>query len=197
MKLIKLFTAALVSSSILFSCSDNTAASANNNTAAASADNDGTFTGDYSLAYTIDGKHTAIKNILKKGGKNIAALFINEVTNDDAHGMIKLELTNELSAEFFEFHVANKGSTNILHYTPSFSDNQNKAVYLSQTGFRGISHPANFYADSVTVTISSVSASHVTGTFSGKFISDEQDKSQTVFISDGSFDVPIKPETNN
>jgi hypothetical protein len=147
------------------------------------------------LTYTIDGKQTAIKNFLHRDGKNFIALFINEVTNDDAHGILKLGLTNELTAEYFEFEVANKGTTNILH--PSLGDTKNNGVYLSHTGFHGITHPANFYADSITVTINNANASHVTGTFSGKFITDEEVANKDVMISDGSFDVPIKPKTNN
>src|SRR5215475_14267312 len=162
MQLIKLFIAFLLSSSILFSCSDNKTASVTNNAAAASTNNDGDYAGNSSLTYTIDGKKTAIKDYLKKDGKNFIALFINEVTNDDASGMLKLGLTNALTSEFFEFKVANKGSSAILHYNPGLNYTKNQGTYLAYKGFRGVQHPANFYADSVTVTVNSISASRVT-----------------------------------
>lgn len=199
MQLVRSFIAFLLSSFIIFSCSDNKTASTANNSATASLSNDGTYDGKWSLTYTIDGKRTAIKDYLHKDGKNYMALYINSVTNDEAHGTLKLELTNELTAEFFKFRVVNKGTTNIPRYNPSIDDtHMNNGVYLSHTGFRGISHPANFYADSVTVTINSIDASHVTGNFSGNFITDEgQDGHHSVMIADGSFDVPIKPEASN
>ena len=49
----------------------------------------------------------------------------------------------------------------------------------------------NFYADSASVTITDISATRVSGKFSGKFTEDKSDGGATVEITDGSFKLPF------
>jgi hypothetical protein len=160
-----------------------------NSTSAASASSgDGGFTGDGSLAYTVDGKTTSIKTTLVKNGANMVALFVNDVKNDPATGIVKVEITNYLTYEVFKFKVANKGATSIMHYSPSFNDTKIEGEYMSPKY-------ENFYADSATVTISQLTDARVAGTFSGKFINGNHNKS--VELTNGSFDIPIPPAKAN
>jgi len=84
--------------------------------------------------------------------------------------------------ELFDFVVADKGTTNVVYYTPSFEEDKVRATYMSSKGH-------NYYGDHVSVTISELDAAHVAGTFSGTFAAE----GKSVTITDGSFDLPIRP----
>ncbi len=196
MQRFKLFIVLFFSAFSLFACSNNSSTSANKDNSSNFTSNktgDSTYAGKSSLAYTIEGKHHAIKDFLNKGdGKYLMALFLNEVkTKPD--GMVEINLTNELSKEVFNFLIENKGSTTILHYTPSLSDFANKKSY---SGNYMSPTYKNYYADSVTVSITNINATNVAGTFSGKFLSDD-DKPVPLLITDGSFDVLFTKDKGN
>lgn len=190
MKHLKALSAILFLSGLLFACSNNNAAtSSNKNDAATTQVNSGdtTYEGKSSLAYTVNGRHVAIKDYFQgKDGKNHGALFINEVKNDPP-GRVKITVTNELTYEVFNFSVADAGSTEILKYSPSLSNfidkSANAVTYMSPKY-------TNYYADSVIVQITNKDALHVTGTFFGRFISGDN-KPASLEITDGSFDVPF------
>ena len=159
-------------SCILFACSSNSSTSAGNGgTTSATSDNSGggSSNGYGSFAYTIDGNKVAVKS-----------LYINEVKNS-ADGRLKIEVTNTPTSEVFKFLVAHVGTTTILHFRPSFTETKNQATYMSHKY-------KNYYGDSVIVTITGNDASHVAGTFSGKYLSDDN---SPIEISEGSFDLPI------
>ena len=50
----------------------------------------------------------------------------------------------------------------------------------------------NLYSVSLTVTITSINNSRITGTFSGTFKADKSDGSETANITAGSFNLPFK-----
>jgi hypothetical protein len=131
--------------------------------------------GEGSLAYTIDGN----KNVIKRPASSI---YINEVSHNAAKGSVRVRVTIFPSAELFDFIVADKGTTNVLNYQPSFGEEKVVATYLSHAA-------QNYYGQNVSVTINTVDATHITGTFSGKFVSDEH---KSVTVTDGSFDLPMK-----
>lgn len=191
MKHIKLLSAIIFSICLFSACSSGSPKT----TAKESLSNtgDSTYTGNSSFAYTINGRHVAIKDFMHNGdGKNWMALFLNEVKNNAVTGMVKLNVTNELTHEVFNFSIGNTGTTHILHYRPSLSNfannKSNTADYMSPKY-------KNYYGDSVSVTITSVDAKHVTGTFSGKFIS-EDEKPISLEITDGSFDVLLTQDNS-
>ncbi|HEY5370574.1 MAG TPA: hypothetical protein VIJ75_16435 [Hanamia sp.] len=54
----------------------------------------------------------------------------------------------------------------------------------------------NYYGDSVVVTITDINATHVAGTFHGKYLSDDK-PSVPLEITDGSFDLPFTKDKVN
>lgn len=186
---LKKISALILSASLLFACSNNnsvTPAKGNAPNSTSSNSGDSTYTGENSLAYTINGRHINLKDFMHDGdGKNWMALFLNKVKNDPSTGMLKVNLTNELTKEVFKFSIANSGSSSILHYSPSLSNFTNKkskeADYMSPKY-------KNYYGDSVVINITSINATRVAGTFTGKFLSDD-DKPVSLEITDGSFDI--------
>jgi hypothetical protein len=147
---------------------------------------DSTYSGDGLLSYTVEGRKVNIKTTLHTDGKNFIALYINEVDKKDG-AMVRVNLTNYLTQEVVNFFVADKGTTHILHYTPSFT-NGNTAQGEFMLKYN------NYYAEDATVQITALDNAHVAGTFSGKFISHSK---KTIQIINGSFDVPYKsPKIN-
>ena len=143
---------------------------------------DSTYFGNAVVSYTINGKKTTIKNILQTEGENIKALHLNVVSLMPKQGLVRVNFTNSLTHEVFEFVVADKGKTVIQHYRPKLTvQEEKKAAYMSQK-------LVNYYADNCTVTIIQADAKHVIGKFSGSFVADDKTK---IYIKDGSFDIPI------
>jgi hypothetical protein len=152
---------------------------------------DSTYSGDNMFSYTFNGRKVTIRDIMHDGdGKNWMALYLNHVTNDG--GMVSIEITNQLSKEVFNITVPNSGTTRVSHYTPSLSNFSDKKTNMAEF----MSHYKNYYGDDVTVTITSIDATHVAGTFSGKYLSDG-DKPVPVEVTDGKFDLQFtKPDGN-
>lgn len=184
MQRLKLFFVIIFSASLLFACSSNSATSAGKGgTSNATSDNSGggTSNGNGSFSYTVDGNKVDVKSLYVNGVKNIA----------DGH--LKIEVTNSPTSEVFKFSIANTGTTTVLHYSPSlsnFSDKKsNEAEYMSPK-------LKNYYGDSVIITITSIDATHVAGSFSGKYLSDDN-KPVPLEITEGSFDLPFTKDANN
>jgi hypothetical protein len=130
--------------------------------------------GNGSLAYTVDGTRTVVK-------RPSSSIYINEVSHNLAKGTVKIKVTIFPAGELFDFVVADKGTTNVVHYTPSFEEDTVGATYMSHAG-------RNYYGDHVSVIISALDATYVAGTFSGTFTAE----GKSVTITDGSFDLPIR-----
>ena len=146
---------------------------------------DSTYSDNGQLSYTVEGRKVNIKSYLNTNGKNFIALYINEVAKKDG-SMVRVNLTNYLTQEVVNFLIADKGTTPIIHYMPSFT---NKTTAQGEFMLKY----DNYYADNATVQITVIDNKHVAGTFSGKFISDSK---KTIQITDGSFDVPYKDQKN-
>jgi hypothetical protein len=154
---------------------------------------DSTYSGDNMFSYSFNGRKVTIRDFMHDGdGKNWMALFPGHVTNDAAAGVVSVDVTNQLTAEVFKFNVTNSGTSKVLHYTPSLSSFNDKKATMAEF----MSHYKNYYADDVTITITEINATHVVGTFSGKYLSG--DKVQVpVEVTDGKFDLRFtKPEGN-
>ena len=184
MQRLKLFFVIVFSACILFACSSNSSTSAGkdstSNTTSGNSDG-GSSNGNGSFSYTVDGNKVDVKSLYVNGVKNIA------------DGRLKIEVTNTLTSEVFKFSIANTGTTTVLHYSPSlsnFSDKKsNEAEYMSPK-------LKNYYGDSVTITITSIDATHVAGSFSGKYLSGDN-KPVPLEITEGSFDLPFTKDANN
>ncbi len=143
---------------------------------------DSTYFGNAVVSYTIKGKKTTIKNILQTEGENIKALHLNVVSLIPKQGLVRVNFTNSLTHEVFEFVVADKGKTVIQHYKPKITvQEEKKAAYMS-------GNLVNYYADNCTVDISMADEKHVVGKFSGAFVADDGSR---IVIKAGSFDIPI------
>jgi hypothetical protein len=180
-----------------FACACNNAASNDGAKKSASGSSSGsgsdsTFEGASSFSYTVDGRHVAIKDMLHNGdGLNHMALYLNKVTNNAATGIATIHITNELTSEVFKLSAANNGSTSIENYRPSLdnfaAEKTKEATYMSPKYI-------NYYGDAVTVTITDINATHVAGTFSGKFSADRGKNQGSVNITDGKFDLQYKDD---
>ncbi|HVY74624.1 MAG TPA: hypothetical protein VG890_07325 [Puia sp.] len=175
---------------LFYSCNNSSANKTNTSDATASASSANTTAADENLAghegsfsYTVNGERVKAINYVQH-----ANLFINEVSNDAASGMLKIEVTTNGSS-VFDFEIANNGTTSIGKYHPSlsgFADKKTKeATYMDGKTYN------NLYSDSATVTITSISSSRVSGTFSGTFAQDKNEGNQTAKITDGSFNLPF------
>ena len=185
-KLIIVFAIAIV----LFSCNSNSSSDKAKASAVKSTSSESNTAEDQDLtgtqgifSYTVKGEHIVAKNYVQSSN-----LFINEVTNDAANNMLKIEVTPETSS-VFDFNISNTGTTVITNYSPSlgnFADKKSKvASYMEGKTYK------QFYGDSVTVTITSINNSRVTGTFSGTFKATQDDGGATLNITDGSFNLPF------
>src|SRR5215467_9299648 len=70
---------------------------------------------DGSFSYTINGERVETANNVQH-----ATLFINEVSNDAANSMVKIQVTCG-GSNVFDFNINNSGSTTINDYRPSLS----------------------------------------------------------------------------
>ena len=191
MKNIKSILIIIFSASIILSCTGNSSSKNKINTDAQTnvpdsktTPSDLNLTGNHGIfSYTVKGKHIVARNYVQNSN-----LFINEVTNDPANGMMKIEVTCETS-NVFDFEINNSGATGITNYSPSLggiTDKKTKvASYMEGGTYK------NYYGDSVTVTITSIDASRVSGTFSGTFKAEKDDGGAIVNITDGSFNLPF------
>jgi hypothetical protein len=143
---------------------------------------DSNYFGNAQVSYTIRGKKTTIKNILQTEGQNITALHLNVVSLFPNEGLVRVNFTNSLTHEVFDFVVADKGTTIIHHYKPSITmEVEKRAAYMSEK-------LVNYYADYCKIEITAADEKHVAGKFSGQFIADDGSR---IKIRNGRFDIPI------
>jgi hypothetical protein len=146
------------------------------------ANPDSTYFGNSVVSYTINGKKTTIKNILQTEGENIKALHLNVVGLIPNTNLLRVNFTNSLTHEVFDFVVADKGTTVILRYKPKITvQEEKKAAYMS-------GNLVNYYADNCKINIIIADEKHVAGRFAGQFVADDGSR---ITIKDGSFDIPI------
>ncbi len=144
---------------------------------------DSTYSGDAQAAYIIEGRKVNIKSNLQADGQTIIALHVNQVIRIEKTNFVRVNFTNSLTHEVFDFVIADQGRTVVRHFKPRLTNGDKiKAVYMS-------SDLVNYYAETVKIAVTSMDARHVTGTFSGKFIADD---GKAIHISSGHFDMPFK-----
>jgi hypothetical protein len=189
MKQIKLSLIIIFSTCLLFSCTGNNSSENKTNTSVPSdiktASSDANLTGtNGSFIYTVNGTSISTAN----DGSGPASLYINEVSNDAANGMLKIKVTCG-GSNVFHFDVSNSGTTIVSNYSPTlsgFTDKKTKgAEYMDGKTYR------NLYAVSVTITITSINDSRVSGTFSGTFKAEQSNGGATANITNGSFNLPF------
>jgi hypothetical protein len=117
-------------------------------------------------------------------------LFINEVSNNAAKGVVRINVTNfgKNPAEVIDILAHNKGATAVSHSegggSPFSSDSFAEIMIQNQ------SH----YADVADVNITQITADYVEGTFSGKFTGERSlsdTSKETITITNGKFHLPF------
>src|ERR1700733_7152890 len=89
------------------SCANNSSAA----TGAPASGNDG----EGSLAFTIDGTRTVVK-------RPASSLYLNEVSHNAPNATVKIRVTIFPAGQLLDFVVADKGTTNVVNYKPSFGE---------------------------------------------------------------------------
>lgn len=151
-------------------------------TATASASNSAPANGATYVSYQADGRPVMIT------GNH---LFINEVSNDAAKGVVKIAVTDfgKNPAEVIKIIAHDKGATAISHSAgggaPFSSDPFAEIMIRNQ----------NHYADVADVNITQITANDVEGTFSGKFTGERSlsdTSKETIIITNGKFHLPFR-----
>jgi len=152
---------------------------ANSNTTPSS--NSAPANGAAYVSYAADGQPVMITG---------QQLFINEVSNNAAKGVVRVNVTNfgKNPAEVINILAHNKGATAISHSlgggAPFSSDPFAEIMIRNQ----------NHYADAVDVNITQITADYVEGSFSGKFTGERSlsdTSKETITITNGKFHLPF------
>jgi|GEM_PF-2509852 len=195
MQHLKVYSAILFSSFLLYSCSGNTSANKGKGSDTVASSSTTASTSDASFSYKIDGKvyswsenNPSYANRASMDSTN--EIFFTLMSNDPA----------EKDPQQVDFGIAATGSTTINY------DNMDR---FKSSGSNGGNHFVNFHrsyltgqarahanyefgtASSVTVVITAKSDTHITGTFSGELINEDTQK--PALLTDGKFDLPFKP----
>ncbi|MBS1601735.1 MAG: hypothetical protein JST42_03630 [Bacteroidetes bacterium] len=160
----------------------NMTASLNSALASGAPAGDAPVSGAAYVSYEADGQSVMIT------GQH---LFINDVSNNSAKGVVTINVTNfgKNPAEVIHIIAHNKGVTAISHSAgggaPFNSDPFADIMIQNQ----------NHYADAAEVNITQITTDYVEGAFSGKFTGRRSmsDKSkETITITNGKFHLPFR-----
>jgi len=194
MQHLKLFSAILLSTFLLCSCSGNTSANKGKESDSVASSSTTASTSDASFSYKIDGK------VYSWSENNPSAANIAAVNSDNQ--IVFTLMSNdpaEKDPQQVDFGIAATGSTTINY------DNMDR---FKSSGSNGGNHFVNFHrsyltgqtaahanyefgtASTVTVVITAKSDAHITGTFSGELINEDTQK--PALLTDGKFDLPFK-----
>ena len=182
MKKISSWPVILIASCILFACSSNSSTPTSKGDTSNASDNSGSGSsnGDASFSCELDGK------VFSESGTNgnINAAFRAKDNDKKEEIFFILADVNDPSQKL-NFIIPDKtGTTTIQNSPPHFS-----MEGLVLKGF------VTYTDGPVTVIVTSLTPSRVTGTFSGKYtLSDKGSDSnakQTIEVTDGKFDIPF------
>ena len=193
MQHLKLFSAILFSSFLLYSCSGNTSANKGKESDSVASPGATASTSDASFSYKIDGK------VYSWSGNDA---FANRASMDSTNEVFFTLMSNnpaEKNPPQFGFGIASEGTTAITY------ENMDR---FKSSGSNGGNHFANFhlsypnqdakYPDyefdsksTVTIAITAKSETRIAGTFSGELMNAVTQK--PALLTDGKFDLPFKP----
>ena len=187
---LKLITAVLLSACLLSACSGN---NAKTNTGSPS-DNPGTSgatsSGDASFSATIDGSNISGHGIDEMQLMNTAFIYPGREDKNSKRLLFNLDSTKDSSDTkpdyAFTFSIPDKEGV----FTKNLHDGQPYDIFL---GFL-TGDLSRYTSQAVTVNLTSITASRIAGTFSGKFILSNDTpngKKREVTVTDGKFDIPF------
>jgi len=195
MQCFKLFSPIIFSACLLLACSVNNSSSKGKDSLADNASTSNTSSkGDGSFSANLDGVNISGGKIDDMQLQNTAFIY---PTADNSGKRLLFFLYSDKKgndAYSFRFSVPDKTGS----FTKNIRDGQPFDVTLDFLG----GDLSRYSAESLTVNTTSVTASRVVGTFSGKFILSNDTPNGTkkeVTVTDGKFDIPfstgnIKPE---
>lgn len=178
MRHVNIFSAIFLPAIIFVSCSGSSATNLTADSVATASANTTSSGTDASFSCMLDGKEFSGKGT----DQNFNAAF--HLTGDDKGQIFfKLSDINNIGNKLM-FQVAAKEGSTTFSVSPTYS-------YGGYT----TSDFTNYIDDPVTVVITSISASRVSGTFSGKYTlqkgSGNASSKQTIQVIDGKFDIPF------
>lgn len=163
---------------IVASCSGSAEKSGSTNNSGVNSPEASNATDDGGFSCKLDGKEFSGKGT----DQNINAAF--HLTGDDK-GQIFFRLSNmDNIGDKLMFQVPGKVGSTTFTVSPTYSYEGYTTADFS-----------NYIDDPVTVTITSISSTRVSGTFSGKYTlqkgSGSNNSKQTIQVTDGKFDIPF------
>ncbi|MGI8951769.1 MAG: hypothetical protein ACR2FN_09330 [Chitinophagaceae bacterium] len=199
MKHLKFFNVIFFLSAILFSCSSNNAANKDSNTASSDNSNasNSSSSGNAVFSYSLDGT--------KVSGGEVDELQINnvaEIYQSDPSGKELIFLLNDgeqkntdIVAHSLRFTIPYK--TGVVDLTADQQNSWNVELFLPSGQVVG--SRLAYGQESFRITLTNISSTRISGTFSGAMKKSEVDKSSAkseVTITDGKFDIPVKNVQN-
>lgn len=181
MKEIKSIAVALLMATIFFACNSNSgkdSETVSSNTAGAAVAPTGGETGSFSCM--INGKEVSGKDPLKNNGI---------ISTGDSGKVLSFNLQDDIPSKnwpfthSFTFGLPAKEGTK----TDAGDDCSGK---LSTWGSDGFVYPSN----GITINITQLNSSRVSGTFSGKFMPENITRTDTMYVTDGKFDIPLQTQ---
>ncbi len=193
MKQLNLFLPIIFLAGLFFACSGSNTSNKNNSNISDASQPSNT-SGKASFSANVDGVNISGGEIDNMQIQNTAFIY---PTADNSGKRLLFFLRSDKNGDvvyFFRFSVPDKTGT----FTKKDSDDKPFSITLDFLG----GDNSRYNADDVTVNIISVTASKVTGTFSGKFtlsVDTPRGVKKEVTVTDGKFDIPfstgnVRPE---
>lgn len=175
---------AIISLCLLYACSGNSSTTAGKASASSSGNSSANSRGDASFSYKIDGKAYP-----GKGTDNIVNCVLKKQNNIIHFILMTIDPAEKWPPQF-SFAVADKGTTTIRQDDMDKLSSGSDVKYFANISFppQDNSTPHYEFNPPLTVNITSVIASKVSGTFSGTLI--DPDTKKVVQLTDGVFDLP-------
>ena len=193
MKYIKILLATIVTTCLLIACSGNRAAPANKeDVSEGTTSSASSSAGNGSFSATVDGKSIAGGKVDELQLSNTVFLYPD---GNDKNKILLFDLTSDKNGEDYyslRFYVYNKEGEQTI---TSNAGSELKTFVRLDFNLRSADNFAIYNGDSLIVTISKITSSRVSGTFSGPFTLSNDSRSKPykpkVIVTDGKFDIPF------
>lgn len=184
MQHLKSLSAIIFSSFLLYACSGNSSTTTGKDSTSSPVNSSANSSGDASFSYKIDGKTYS-----GKGTDNIVNCVFKKQNNTIHFILMTIDPTEKWPPQF-SFGVADNGTTTIRQEDMNKLSSGSDVKYFANISFQpqDNSTPHYEYNPPITVNLTSVSATKVSGTFSGTLI--DPDTKKVVPLTDGVFDLP-------
>ena len=201
MKEIKFSLAIIFSACLLFSCTGNNNKDVNHGGSSASAPSTNAENNGGSFSVLINGTKVSGGATDEMQVTNRAFIYpAGSIPQSKAESVYFNLMPDKLDENYYSLRFIYPDKTGTYNKTKNSNDCDCSLLINYFSGnYTGIL--ATYIQDSITTTISAISASRVTGTFSGKFISSLGDgfgknQAPVIMVTDGKFDIPFSKAKN-